>query len=87
MVNPIKRAIAEKPAGVPWTQYARKATVAAFTGALALLGSLVTSMASASDGGGSITGPEAIQAAIVTITTVGGALGVFLASNKGASGT
>lgn len=74
-----------KPAGVPWISWAKKAAVATFAGAAGVLGVLVVAVTAGSDGGTVITAPEWLQAAIVAVTTVGGALGVYTARNQTAA--
>lgn len=70
-----------KPAGVPWISWARKAAIASFAGAAGVLGVLVIAVTEGSDGHTAITASEWLQAATVAVTTVGGALGVYVARN------
>ena len=71
-----------KPASVPWLSYAKKAAVALFAGATAVLRLLVVAVTASSDGGTSVTTPEWLQAAIVGLTAIGGSLGVYYATNQ-----
>lgn len=71
-----------KPPEVPWLNWAKKALIALFAGAIAVLGVLIVAVTAGSDGGASITAPEWLQAAWVGLTSVGGSLGVYLAKNQ-----
>ena len=59
-----------------------KAIVAGFSGATALLGSLIIAVTAGSDGGATVTMPEWLQAAWVTLSAVGGVIGVYGVTNQ-----